>query len=376
MSRWGYDVAIIGAGIVGAACADELSRRGQRVCLVDTDFPGAGATMAAMGHVVVMDDSEAQFALTRYSQGLWQQLRPELPREAEYNPCGTIWIAADEEEMREVVRKNSYYGSRGITTRVLNSQELRTCEPGLRAGLAGGLLVPGDVVVHPPSATKCFIERALKRGADSRIGTVVRIGDHTIELATGQQITAHVIVNAAGSNAADLTPGVDIRKRKGHLAITDQRPGFLSHQLVELGYLKSAHTVASDSVAFNVQPRPGGQILVGSSRQYGSETGEVEDQILARMLRRAQEYMPGLAEMTIVRTWTGLRAATQDKLPLIGPWPQDESVFLATGHEGLGITTSLGTAQLIADQITGATSPIPVEPYLPSRNLKEPSHAG
>jgi D-hydroxyproline dehydrogenase subunit beta len=80
--------------------------------------------------------------------------------------------------------------------------------------------------------------------------------------------------------------------------------------------------------------------------------------------------MPGLAHMSTVRTWTGFRAATADKLPLIGQWSGDKSVFLATGHEGLGITTSLGTARILADQITGTKPGIPVEPYLPSRTVE------
>jgi glycine/D-amino acid oxidase-like deaminating enzyme len=97
--------------------------------------------------------------------------------------------------------------------------------------------------------------------------------------------------------------------------------------------------------------------------------------MLVRMLQRAQEYMPGLAQMSMVRTWTGFRAATADKLPMIGPWTGDKCVFLATGHEGLGITTSLATARILADQITGAKPEIPVEPYLPSRTAKEYVHA-
>jgi glycine/D-amino acid oxidase-like deaminating enzyme len=100
----------------------------------------------------------------------------------------------------------------------------------------------------------------------------------------------------------------------------------------------------------------------------------VDSNILSRMLRRAQQFMPGLGTMSAVRTWTGFRAATPDKLPLIGPWPGDKSLFLATGHEGLGITTSLGTARILVDQITGAKSEIPIEPYLPSRVVKEEAH--
>ncbi len=182
-------------------------------------------------------------------------------------------------------------------------------------------------------------------------------------------------MNAAGALSAEVTPGVEIKKRKGHLVITDRYPGFVRHQLVELGYLKSAHSVTSDSVAFNVQPRKTGQILIGSSRQYGAEHKEVDHEILQRMLQRAQEYMPGLGTMSAIRTWTGFRAATADKLPLIGSWPGDNSRFLATGHEGLGITTSLATARLLVDQITGSRPEIPIEPYLPSRSVKEIAHA-
>jgi glycine/D-amino acid oxidase-like deaminating enzyme len=101
----------------------------------------------------------------------------------------------------------------------------------------------------------------------------------------------------------------------------------------------------------------------------------VDSSILGRMLRRAQQFMPGLGAMSAVRTWTGFRAATPDKLPLVGPWPGDKSVFLATGHEGLGITTSLGTARILVDQVTGGKSAIPIEPYLPARAAKEHSHA-
>ena len=371
-----YDVVVVGAGIVGAACADELAHRGLQVAVVDRDIVGSGATAAGMGHIVVMDDSDAQFALTRYSQQLWQELRSTLPDNVEYDQCGTIWVAADEEEMVEVRRKQDYYGKRRVPTEVLDARALQSLEPNLRADLAGGLLVPEDGVLYPPCAARFLMDRAQEHGAKVRLDvTVAQIGQGQVEFTDGSKILAEVIVNAAGASAPELTPGLEIQKRKGHLVITDRYPGFVRHQLVELGYLKSAHSLSGDSVAFNVQPRRTGQILIGSSRQYGAEHKAVDNFMLVRMLQRAQEYMPGLAQMSTVRTWTGFRAATPDKLPLIGQSTGDKTVFLATGHEGLGITTSLGTARLLADQITGNKSEIPVEPYLPSRIVKEHVHA-
>lgn len=372
MGKTAYDVVIVGAGIVGAACADAFAEGGMRVAVVDRDVIGSGATAAGMGHIVVMDDSDAQFALTHYSQRLWQELRPDLPEDVEYEQAGTIWVAADEEEMGEVRRKREYYEKRGVRAEILDEQQLKELEPNLRDGLAGGLLVLGDGVLYPPCAARFLMNRAQQRGAKLKLGAaVVQISEGKVRLSDGQEIAGEMIVNAAGAVADELTPGIEIKKRKGHLVITDRYPGFLRHQLVELGYLKSAHSVAGDSVAFNVQPRRTGQILIGSSRQYGAEHKEVDQNMLADMVRRAQQYMPALGSMSAVRVWTGFRAATPDKLPLIGPCPRFNSVFLATGHEGLGITTSLGTARILVNQVTGSKPEIPITPYLPSRMAKE-----
>jgi glycine/D-amino acid oxidase-like deaminating enzyme len=377
MSSSVYDVVIVGAGIVGAACADEFARRGMRVAVVDRDIVGGGATGAGMGHLVVMDDSEAQFALTRYSQQLWHALGPELPDDVEYEQCGTMWVAADEEEMAEVRRKHEHYGKQGVPTEVLDEKTLRDLEPNLREGLAGGLLVPEDCILSPPSAARFLIERARQNGAELRLGAAItEIGKRKVHLSDSLELAADIVVNAGGAWAGELTPELEIRKRKGHLVITDRYPGFARHQLVELGYLRSAHSVSSDSVAFNVQPRRNGQILIGSSRQYGAEHKEVDHDILQRMLQRAQEYMPGLGKLSVLCSRAGFRAATPDKLPLIGPCPGDKSIFLATGHEGLGITTSLATARILVDQITGAKPEIPVEPYWPSRSSAEHAQAG
>jgi D-hydroxyproline dehydrogenase subunit beta len=364
------DVLIVGAGIVGAACAFELAKAGLRVTVVEERFTSAGATGASMGHVVVMDDSEAQFSLTRYSQVLWEELHEELPPKVEFERCGTIWVATDDEEMAEVRRKCAYYLARGVQAEILDPQTLHQAEPHLRAPLSGGLLVEGDSVIYPPAAASFLLEKAAELGASLHIGkAVISLGKGKACLSDGTTLSAGRLINAAGQFSPKLTPGIQVKPRKGHLVITDRYPGAVRHQLVELGYLKSAHSLTSDSVAFNVQPRKTGQLLIGSSRQYDIEHDEVESQILSRMLQRTFEYLPALASYSGIRVWTGFRPATPDKLPLIGPWLPDPTLYIATGHEGLGITTSLATGRLICAQILGQAPAIPAEPYLPSRQM-------
>jgi glycine/D-amino acid oxidase-like deaminating enzyme len=371
------DVVIIGAGIVGAACARECAGRGLSTTVIDAAGTGGGATAAGMGHIVVMDDSPMQLALTRYSQRLWRELAAELPDDAEFEPCGTLWVAADAEEMDEVRRKRALYASVGVESEILDSHALAEAEPHLRRPLAGALLVPSDAVLYPPCAAGHLVREAVRMGARLlTLRRVVAAGKGRVQLDDGTVLHAAQIVNACGVDAVRFLPGLPIRKRRGHLVITDRYPGFVRHQLVELGYLKSAHSVTTDSVAFNVQPRRTGQILIGSSREYDSESTGVNHSLLSAMVARAQAYLPEIGDLQAIRVWTGFRAASPDKLPLIGPWPEDETLFLATGHEGLGITTSLATAKLVVATMCGEAAEIPVDPYFPARFLHETNAGG
>ena len=303
--RDAWDVVIVGGGIVGSACALECASVGMSTAVVEGRGIGNGATAAGMGHIVVMDDSPAQMALTHYSQTLWHDLSNRLPANVEYEKCGTLWVACDEEEMQEVHRKQALYASIGVRTEVLDSRALADAEPNLRRPLSGALLAPSDAVLYPPCAAGHLMREALDLGARlySRMALSAQAG--TVGLDDGTVLNARRIVIACGAEAGELLPGLAIRKRKGHLVITDRYPGFVRHQLVELGYLKSAHSVASDSVAFNVQPRRTGQVLIGSSRQFDAEDVPTNSDILEAMIERAQWYLPEIGRLSAIRAWTG-----------------------------------------------------------------------
>lgn len=357
------DVIVIGAGIVGAACAHALARAGRRVRVLDAQ--SGGATGAGMGHLVVMDDNPAELALSRHSTAQWRALAPRMDGDCAYSACGTLWVAANAEEMAEAERKQARLQAQGIACRLLDAAALARAEPALREGLAGALEVPDDGILYAPNAARWL----LAQGGDAVRVEHAKVEaidpDGTLRLADGRRCTAAQIVLANGLEATTLCPELPIAPKKGHLLITDRYPGTVRHQLVELGYVTSAHHATGDSVAFNVQPRPTGQLLVGSSRQFDTTDPAVEAPMLARMLQRAVHYLPGLARLNAIRAWTGLRAATPDGLPLIGRHPWREKLWLAVGHEGLGVTTAPGTAHLLAALMTGAAADFDAAPYAP-----------
>ena len=358
------DVVVVGAGIVGAACAAELAEAGLRVLVLESGFPGCGTTAAGMGHVVVLDDSAAQLALTSLSRGLWAQR--ELPSGCEDEATGTLWVAEDDRELAQARQRGELLVSHGVRTELLDAPALARAEPGLRPGLAGGLLVPDDRVLYPPAAARHLLEVARRRGGDLQTARVTSVGPGRVLCEAGAIETGLVVV-AVGLDTPRLLPGAPIVPRRGHLVISERRPGLLRHQVVELGYLQSAHGASACSVAFNVQPRPTGQVLIGSSREFVGMSPDINRPLLARMLQRAFDYLPGLAAVPALRTWVGFRPATPDKLPLIGAW--DDRLLVAAGHEGLGVTTATGTAQLIADLAVGRVPTLDPLPFDPHRTM-------
>ncbi|SAK72650.1 FAD dependent oxidoreductase [Caballeronia temeraria] len=355
------DVIVVGGGIVGAACAAELAARGMTVDVLEARGIGGGATAAGMGHIVVMNDSPAEFALARASRELWLALAPHLRERDAFSRCGTLWIAEDDEELNAARTMRDAFAAAGVRAHLLDSGALRESEPAVSHAMQGGLLIDDDAIVYAPAAAQWLLMSStrIRVSTDCAVRAVDADNTHAdVTLANGERRAAAHVVVANGLAVPDLIADVPLEAKKGHLLITDRYPGAIRHQVLELGYIKSAHHARGTSVAFNAQPRPTGQVLIGSSRQFGTLDPAVEMNVLSMMLARATRYLPGIGGLNAIRAWTGFRAATPDGLPLIGParFPGDR-LWLAAGHEGLGVTTSLGTAKLIAAQMLGEPMP-------------------
>lgn len=360
------DVIVVGAGIIGASCAHQLAQAGYRILLLDNQ--SRAATAAGMGHLVCMDDNPAELALSSYSIAQWRPLLEQMPASCAWHTCGTLWIAAHPEEMSLAEQKQQRLASVGIQSALLSAQQLQHIEPMLRQGLTGGLRVPSEGILYAPNVAQWLVQQGKER-VTLRHAEVVRLEEQSVVLADGETLSAPAIILANGIHAQHLLPELPLQPKKGQLAITDRYPLRVHHQLVELGYVASAHANSGTSVAFNVQPRPTGQLLIGSSRQFNTLDSTVEMPVLQAMLQRALHYLPRLAEMNLIRSWSGFRATSPDNLPLLGAHPRYKGLWLAVGHEGLGVTTATGSAQILTALLQGHTPPIDATPYLANRFL-------
>ena len=380
------DAVVIGAGIVGCAIAYNLTRSGLRPVVVDRGGVAGGTSGSCMGHLMMLADSQEMYRLSARSLALWKQFHAEVGG-FELRDCGCLWLGesdADVPLLEDIAAKIRGFGGSG---RIVEPTELRRMEPELADDLVGAFFCPDDGILFPMQAAAALMGAAQDGGARTSYHTTVR-GLHcgsdsavsAVETDRGI-IETGIVVNAAGvwlPEVAELfgLPRIPIFPRRGDLAITMPQDLPVTTQMVEVAYLRSAVGKVIDpesdepdpgTYALNLQPQGNGTVLIGSTRQFGGFDKRVNLALLQQSLARACRFVPALADLQIVRTWAGLRPYTKDKMPVIGPVESVPGLFVAGGHEGLGITLSTGTAELIAQAVTGQPLAQPLEPFSPVR---------
>ena len=384
---------VVGGGIVGCAVVHQLAQLlppSSRLLLLDRG-PIAGATSGScMGHLMVTPDTPQDYAFTAASLRLWRELHEADPG-FDYNPTGALYLADAPEDAELLPVLQQQFAANGDAAQVLDGVQLREIEPGLAKDLPGGLFYPGDGVVLPMLACGAMLRQAQRLNANVTVQPGCPVlgfelaGDRITGVRTPEGVVAAgLVVNATGVWAPEIAqmcgqPRLPIYPRAGNLAITGHHVSPIRTQLLEVSYLRFAHGAAQvdptattgdpGGHAVNMQPQTHGGCLIGSTRQFRGMDRTLNPELLRRSLLRAQRYAPGLAQAPIVRTWVGLRPYSIDKHPLIGPWPPVRGLWVAAGHEGLGITLAPISGRLLAEQITGRPTTIDASPYLPARFL-------
>ncbi|MFO1058620.1 MAG: FAD-dependent oxidoreductase [Dongiaceae bacterium] len=388
------DAVVIGGGVIGAACAEALSRLWPRVTLVERLGLAAGTSSACqsgVGHGVSGDAYD--LGLDRAAIDAYRALVAD-GLDAGYERTGALLVCR-EAEAASVAARLPQLAALGFDCAWLDPAALQQAEPRLAPGFAGALRLSDMGQVSPMKLVHALARRAAGRGATIRTGTEVTAielerGRVAAVATSGGRIATPRVVIAGGvwSRALAALAGLSLPvwPLKGHVLVTEPLPGLLRHYVTEAEYEAGAASFAGPApsdgppaaapprVAAVLQPLPSGQLLIGSSREF-AEDREVSRARLAEIARRACRLVPLLARRRVIRSYAGLRPWTPDGRPLIGPTAEVEGLALATGHAGEGNTRALITGRLVADLLAGMPPPLDPRPLSPDRFALRRDHS-
>jgi glycine oxidase len=360
------DVLVIGGGVIGLSLAWRARERGMSVTVLERDTLGSGTSQVAAGMLAPVAEVEFGEAGRRVlelglrSAELWPSFAEQLQAGSGIDVgllrTGTLVLARDEDEARELERQVAFRDGLGLATSRLRGSEAREREPALAPSTRLALEAPDDHSVDPRAVLAALRVACESAGVQLREhARVERVQADAgrvagVTLAGGQSLAAGQVVLAAGAWSAQIAgaelagarPGatVPVRPVRGQLLrLRDPAgPGLLSRVIrFEGGY---------------VVPRADGRYVLGASVEERGFDVEPDVGGVYELLREAHEVVPGISELKIEELCVGLRPGMPDNAPAIGPG-SPEGLLLATGHHRNGILLAPLTAQLGAKLLCG-----------------------
>jgi glycine oxidase len=357
-------VLIVGGGIIGCAAAYELARAGCRVTVFERATPGAEASSAAAGLLAPIDEStETNFA--RLALASWR-LYPDVVRDlqertgidVEYVTRGTIYPTSAAQKPRDVAQ---WADLEEFGVERLDGDELHRREPALSPKIRHAIFVEGDHWLNNQRLVLAYAQAAVSAGVELRTGCnvsrlIVESGRARTVVTEGERIDGDAVLLAAGAWSSELMTALGAPLR------IEPRRG----QMIALAHVPSVVTHCVHGEVYLV-PRPSGELLIGATVERAGFQRAVTAEGIAGLLRAAIELVPSLGDLPIARTWCGFRPWAPDSLPVLGPWPGVEGLFVATGHFRNGILLAPITARLMTEWITGREPSLAVKDFRPGR---------
>jgi D-hydroxyproline dehydrogenase subunit beta len=392
-------VVVVGAGIVGCACAFELATRGVSVCLVDRGPVSGGTTGLGEGNVLCCDKRPGpELSLAVPGLAMFSEIEELLGAEAGVRRKGALVVHASESSWACEAARIEGLGREGVRCSLLSADEARSAEPSLSGPLLGASWFPDDLQCAPRAIARGLARAASARGA--RVETGVEVlsvvlngsneGEGVREVASdirtfrdgplrvegvatreGTLLTSHVVL-ACGAWSAPLAASaglvLPVEPRKGQLVRLEHRPDFLRHKVIDGSYMAAVESEdAGLQVSTVMETTLDGHVLVGSSRERKGFDTEVDPSVTDTLIAEAARLAPEIAGLELDATWAGLRPWLPGGLPAIGPTSKADGLFIATGHEGAGVAHGPITGRLIAQAICGEEPELDLEPFDPDR---------
>lgn len=372
-------MVIVGAGIVGAACAFYGARAGLEIIVLERGAVAAGTTGAGEGNLLLSDKQAGpELELALRSSRLWNCLGEELGDQAfELERKGGVVVASSAAGLTALRKFAAEQRVLGVDSEPLDQAQLAEAEPHLSPALAGGAFYPGDMQVQPALAAASLLAAAKDLGAvvrtDVEVTGSVLTGGRLSGVATSTGVVpADHVVNAAGTwggqVSARLGAQVPILPRRGFILVTEPLPRIVRHKVYSADYVAN---VASDNAGLEMSPviegTRAGPVLIGASRERVGFDKRISIPMVRQLAARAVTLFPVLAEVQLLRVYGGFRPYCPDHLPVIGADPRVPGLLHACGHEGAGIGLAPATGELITDLITGQPTRVDPKPFDPQR---------
>jgi glycine oxidase len=370
------DVVVVGAGLIGLATAWRLAADGIQVTVCDPT-PGTQTSAVAAGMLAPVTEVEYGeddlLALNLASVAAWPAFAEELQAvtglSAGLHQTGTLSVAYDVDDAAALRRLADYQRRLGLEVEELSGRDARKREPLLAAGVSGGVWVPGDHSVDNRQAVSALLRAVEVSGVTllrQRVSHVLTAGTTAIgvQLDNGDTVHAGHVIAAAGPWSGQLD-GVPHELRP---PVRPVKGEVLRLRVPEAYRPALTHTVRATARGFSVYlvPRPGGELVVGATTsELGYDTRVLAGGVFA-LLRDARTVLPLTDELELVEAIAGLRPATPDNAPVLGPSGLD-GLLWATGHYRNGVLLTPITAQIIADTVRTGVVPELGKPFLASR---------
>jgi glycine oxidase len=371
--RAASDVLVVGAGVIGLACAWRAVQRGFSVRVIDRETPGSGASRVAAGMLAPVGEAswgeESLLELNLVSARSYPDFARELERASGrrvgYRRCGALHVALDRDEAEELRRRHELQRSLGLEAEWMRPARCRELEPGLTPAVAGGVLAAEDAEVDPR-----MLVGALVAAVQSAGGEIIAGADASkpmleggrlvgVRLYDGRELHAGQVVLATGAWAgrARWLPSE---------ALPPVRP--VHGQILQLRGA-AAEPVSERIVATNwvyVVPRADGRVVLGATVEERGFDLTVTAGGVHELLREAYRVLPEVAELELTEAVAGLRPGTPDNAPVIGRGAV-EGLVLATGHFRNGILLAPITADAVASLLAGEEPPAVAAAMSPRR---------
>lgn len=356
------DVVVVGAGIIGAACAEALSAAGVRVLVIDRGSPASGTTAAGEGNILVSDKEPGpELELAIASRREWAAVLARLPEraaEVEWEPKGGLVVSTTEPDpLREFA---AHQRAAGVDARVITPAEAFEHEPLLTRSVSAAVFYPEDAQVQPVLAATALLAAVRDRGGQVRAGVTalsVRRGADgrvvAVETDAGV-IPCGAVVNACGPWAGSFSDSaggpIQILPRRGMILVTAPLPDCVRHKVYDADYVGAVGSGEADlQTSTVVESTRAGTVLIGSSRERIGFDDTIRVRVLQELARKAVALFPFLGDVPVMRAYGGFRPYAPDHLPVIGPDPRLPGLWHATGHEGAGIGLAPSTGRLLTE---------------------------